>query len=246
MISLDRRPRSWFWFLFRVVACATLVSFGLPRFAVAADLSRLELVMNEGTKIAVKTSRGKVTIAAGNGLNRTYSWRECSLTSEMWPRLKRWYGSLGAYNAAPQGFLGGLIARKCEGVSRAVVEEGQIHFNDGITLVKWLLTRVPAETTVWTNDGLVFSWLMTPGRNQLNVNLFQICIGGYRPNKLPSSSDQAFTILNPNSSPARRSCVSANQDVIQHTQEKIEEQWSELAPGRRQLLERFFREYVLQ
>ena len=246
MMKLDRRGAPHFWSRLRVFACAALIVFGLTSITVAADLSQLELVMNEGAKISVKTSRGEVTVVAGKGLNRTYSWRECSLTSEMWPRLSRWYGSLGAYDAAPQGFLGRIFAKKCEGISRTVVDEGQIHFDDGITLMKWLLMRIPSETSVWTNDGLVFSWLLTPGRYQLSADLFQVCIDGQRPTKLPNSRDQAFTVLSTASSPARRSCVSASRDVIRHTREIVEKRWSELGPRRLHRLEPYFREYLSQ
>ncbi len=49
-----------------------------------------EVVMSPGMRITAVTPAGTITITAGKGLKRSYTWEGATRSVEMLPREKRW------------------------------------------------------------------------------------------------------------------------------------------------------------
>ncbi len=185
--------RRWFRFhLLGLVLVCVLVYFCGPT---AADEvgdgpvpAENEIVMSPAMKITATTSQGAITITAGKGLKRSYTWEGATRSVEMWPRKKRWYGSLGLYYPGP-----GDHWSPHNGIARGVVQEGQQHFKTVDEAMKWI-----AEQTwlpfVYRNDGLAVGWGKNLSRKQLDVEVWQIYIDGKKPTKLPGSHDDTIVV----------------------------------------------------
>lgn len=138
-----------------------------------------EIVMTEGMKITATTVTGTITITAGKGLMRSYTWEGETRSLIMFPRKARWYGSMGVYDAAV-----GDIWQEHNGIRRGVVDEGQQHFDNEESALEWLKHRYEC---VYRDDGLVVCYSKTLGRRQLNVDVWQIYLGGTVPSKYQES-----------------------------------------------------------
>lgn len=133
------------------------------------------------------------------------------------------------YDAAGRLFNNPLAG--CDGISRTVVEEGQIHFADELSAVEWLsrYKTIGGFNTVWSKDGLLVQWGVSPQRNQINVDLWQICIKGKRPVNLAGALDQSIKVSHPNGSVfARRECVDVPESVIIGTQKAWRDNWRQV------------------
>jgi hypothetical protein len=150
-----------------------------------------EIVMTPGMRITAITPEGTVTVHAGKGLKRSYTVDGITRSVEMWPRDNRWYGSLGLYYSGP-----GNHWPEHEGISRAVVEEGQQHFQSEAEALQWLKER-DWQPHVWRRDGLVVGWRRISDRKQLNVDVWQILIDGKKPDNLPGAQDDKITVETP-------------------------------------------------
>jgi hypothetical protein len=106
-----------------------------------------------------------------------------------------------------------------------VVGEGQIHFDDLRFAHEWIRRRPSSYKTVWTNDGLLVSWDMVPGREQLNVDVWLMCINGKRPTKLDGATDSAVSAAANKQSQSVHECAVVAQDVIDQTRTQLEEEW---------------------
>ena len=214
--------------LVSVVACSfqILISSASPH----APLPQTELVLNEGSKLEVTSPGGNIAIVAGKGLARQYRWDDCSLDSKMHARTSRWLGNLGAYDPAARiGLLSAFFQYpSCKGVSRTVVAEGQMHFSDIEAAEEWIRHRPKSWINVWTNDGLVVSWLIKPAQSKgvaignISLDLVLVCINGLRPTKLEGASDQAIRLTHasvPNQ--AIHQCAKVGSDVIKETQRDL-------------------------
>ena len=140
-----------------------------------------EIVMSPGMTITAETPVGKITITAGKGLKRSYTWEGATRSVEMSPRDERWYGSLGLYFPGP-----GEHWQEHKGITRGVVEEGQQHFKSEAEAIKWIKGR-SWMPYVYRDDGLVVGWSKTLPRRQLKVEVWQILISGKKPQRLLSS-----------------------------------------------------------
>lgn len=199
----------------------------------AATLPAPELVLRDDVSLEVDTPNlGKISVHAGRGLERTYKWDGCSLSSSMFARRSRWYGSLGAYD--PAGRLGPVDAlrdklRACKGISRTVVEEGQIHFDDEQAAEAWVKRYSTISPTVWTNDGLLAQWRIVPSRNQFSFDLWLICVQGHPPKKLTGATDEAIKLLHKEGQTnALQKCAKVGSDVITETQTVWQEHWRQV------------------
>ena len=94
--------------------------------------------MVEGMSISFTNAHGSMTVTAGTEFERRYIWAADTRTVIMWPRKKRWYGSLGMYNSG--AFITGKLEpwKEHDGIKRYVVEEGQRHFTNVTDAVKWI------------------------------------------------------------------------------------------------------------
>ncbi len=229
MSQLRRSPQ----ILMLAILVACIVQTSISSASPNDPLPRTELVLTEGSRLEVASSKGNIAIVAGKALARQYQWDGCALDSHMHARTHRWFGSLGAYD--PAGRLGKADFLKypsCKGVSRTVVEEGQIHFPDLESAEEWIRHRPKSWTTVWTNDGLVVSWIISPAQSEgvaiggFSLDLKLVCINGQRPTRLAGSSDQAVKLVHssgPNQ--AIHKCATVGSDVIAETQRVLIEDW---------------------
>jgi hypothetical protein len=94
---------------------------------------------------------------------------------------------MGLYYPGP-----GRHWRECEGITRAVVEEGQQQFATAEEAVAWVASRrwMPFA---YRNDGVVVGWTTVPEREQLNVEVWQLLVAGQRPKMLAGAADSAIT-----------------------------------------------------
>lgn len=193
-------------------------------------LPTLELVMHEGAVIEVSNGGPALTISAGKGLERRYGIDGCQLKSAMQPRYGRWFGSLGIYDPAASLRLPFLPPKDCHGLSRTVVQEGQMHFDELSFAHAWIRSLQHAAGTtgkvVWTSDGLLVSWNEVAGRAQLNVDVWLICVDGQRPRRLAGADDHALSVRAPASGPALYDCAKVGKDVIAETRKQLEDDWN--------------------
>lgn len=197
----------------------------LPVGAVAEP----ELVLQDDTRLVATTSSGTVSVLAGPGLERTYEWNGCSFASHMEPRGSRWYGSLGIHGGEPgAGVLGSLLPRlfTCKGIDRTLVEEAQIHFPEQAAAERWIARYAKNFETVWSNDGVVVQWIVSPARRQLGVSIWQVCVAGRRPTELSGAKDGSLQFSRvAGSGPVRHDCASVDAQVLSDTQRIWQEHW---------------------
>jgi hypothetical protein len=149
----------------------------------------VELVMAPGSKLQAITPAGQIKVAAGKGLQRCYTWEGATRCVEMWPRKTRWLGSMGLY------FPGsGYHWSEHKGIARAVVQEGQQHFQTVDQALAWIATQKKWIPVIYRNDGLLVGWTKNPERKQLNVEVWQLLVGGAKPSALPGAEDQRITV----------------------------------------------------
>lgn len=155
-----------------------------------------ELVMTQGMKIVATNKSGTIEVEAGRDSRRKYTWEGATREVLLVVRKARWYGSLGLYS--PGSGISGTFPPH-NGISRAVVEEGQQHFNSMEEALKWLNRPWYKDVLNWVynNRGLVVGWSKAPSRNQLNVEVWQIYINGKRPTRLPGANDAAIQVSYP-------------------------------------------------
>jgi hypothetical protein len=183
-MALSRR----FWFLTSLGAWF----LGCPSGGIrAAPVS--EIVMRPGMTITAKTPTGVIAIRAGQGTTRFYTWEGATRSVDMYPREERWYGSLGLYYPGP-----GDHWKEHNGITRGCLEEGQQHFKTTAEALHWLRERshewTPPFPYVYSDDGLVVGWSKTLPRRQLNVEVWQIYVGGKKPRTLPGSEDRNINV----------------------------------------------------
>jgi len=156
--------------------------------------SRNEIVMSEGMKISVTNQNGTMIITAGKGLQRFYTWAGDTRSVVMWPREERWGGGLGIY------FPGsGNHWKEHDGITRAVLEEGELHFKSIEETIEWL--HHTGAYLVYNDDGLAAGWEKYEGAGgTLGVWVWQIYINGQKPTKLSGSQNDKITVEYPSKS----------------------------------------------
>jgi hypothetical protein len=178
--------------------------------AFAGTSNQCEAVMVEGMSISFTNAHGSMTVTAGTEFERRYIWAADTRTVIMWPRKKRWYGSLGMYNSG--AFITGKLEpwKEHDGIKRYVVEEGQRHFTNVTDAVKWIRqgSGKPDNLDYIFNDtGLVVGMDKQPRSLEerkktdfpgtLEVDVWQIYINGKKPQKLEGSSNASITVYYP-------------------------------------------------
>jgi hypothetical protein len=172
-----------------LLICIASTTPGCEERLSTSELARIESVMTPGMTITAVTTNGPITIRAKSPLRRTYAFEARTLSVTMTPRAARWYGSLGLYSP---GFSFGLWERP--GIYRAVVEEGQQHFNTSNEALQWLKER-SWMPFVYRNDGLVVGWGTTPERHQLNAEVWQFYVQHQKPVSLEGANDAKVTVV---------------------------------------------------
>ncbi len=148
-----------------------------------------EIVMSPGTQISASTPESKIIVEAGQDYERSYTWDGATRSAKLWPRKTRWYGSLGIY------FPGaGQHWKSNGGITRGVLQEGVLWFKTTEDAVNWLADVQSLKNCVYSKGGLVVAWEKVLARKQLNVDVWQLMIGGNKPAALPGSSDEQIKV----------------------------------------------------
>ena len=170
-----------------------------------------ELVMRPGTVIDASAGGRGMQVTAVDSLNRKYQWNNCTLESHPCVRDKRWYGMFGLYDPAPESFHWN---KGCEGITRPVIQEGQIHFKTQALAEWWVREYSPhPDTTVWTNDGLLVRFAVVPERYQLNVDVVRICVDGQSPKAFGGARNEGIRVTGP----GLFECAKVSDDVMKET-----------------------------
>jgi len=147
--------------------------------------SENEIVMPEGMKITAINQHGTMIITAGKGLERSYTWAGDTRSVIMWPRKERWGGSYGIYYPGP-----GNHWKEHDGITRAVVEEGQLNFKSQEDFLCYISKYREKGSYVYNDNGLFVGWVKSSGAGgTLSVRVWQFFINGIKPKKLPGSQN---------------------------------------------------------
>ncbi|MBU4357632.1 MAG: hypothetical protein KJ822_20135 [Proteobacteria bacterium] len=152
------------------------------------------IVMTEGMKITASNNVGTITIKAGSGFERSYTWEGDTRSVVMWPRKERWGGKLGLY------FPGsGNHWKEHNRITRAVLEEAERNFNSMEEVVLFVNDSTRKNYTVYRDDGLVVTWHKaikpSPGAGStLFVNVWQLYINEKKPTKILGSQNDKIIV----------------------------------------------------
>ena len=152
-----------------------------------------ETVLTPGSKISLINNNGTMTITYLSPVKRRYSWNGGTKVLTMLSRKEKWYGSLGIYSqeAWPFCFLGGNRD------SRILAEEATLNFISVQEFLAWHNGEWNRDriNIVYNNSGLAGGWCISPSRNQINVDIWQILINGKIPKHLPGANDSAIKLI---------------------------------------------------
>lgn len=223
--ALKRRP-VLYWIMIFVLAFS--IKFGGIIFLTdepeATDpVPVVELVMRPDTAISVVSRAGQLKLTALSKFERRYEWNGCKTKVALRPRSERWFGNLGAYDP---GFSWGFFTRSCNGVSRAVVEEGQIHFDDKSFAEEWVSRKPRGFDTVWSSDGVLVTWGISPQRSQLNVDVWLMCFDGKPYAPIKDAKHKLVISGNGDGAPIFN-CADVTKSAIDDTRKQIEGFWAE-------------------
>ncbi len=184
------------WFLL----CVSVVRSQSPETSVTP--SQREMVLTENVTVTVSPLphrqavfprggdipfTGTLQISAGSRFARSYTWDGETRKVDLWPRDTRWNGNFGAYYPGP-----GSHWRSNHGITRGVLQEGQMEFDTVEDAQRWLSSKPYA---VYTHDGLVVDFKKNSGGGgTLIVDLWQILIGKQRPATLKGSHDELISM----------------------------------------------------
>jgi hypothetical protein len=145
-----------------------------------------EMVIPIGATISAINPYGNVLITATSTTLRRYRWRDWDVAVGLVARLRRWYGSLGLYRASNKLF---------DWSKSGNLEEAQMHFPDERAAIRWLTAGqgTPPEV-VWNDTGLAVDLGDVVSNNELDVDVFQVCIRGQKPKHLGGAIDGKVSI----------------------------------------------------
>jgi hypothetical protein len=92
-----------------------------------------EIVMTPGMQITARTEKGEITIRAGEGFKRFYTWDGETRSATLWARNNRWLGSLDINYPGP-----GQHWKSNHGITRGVLEEGVLWFKTLDDALAWI------------------------------------------------------------------------------------------------------------
>lgn len=149
-----------------------------------------ETVMTAGTQITAKTANGEVTIRAGNGFERFYTWDNATRSAVLWPRRQRWQGSLGIYYPGP-----GQHWQSNNGITRGVLNEGVLWFRSVESARKWIeRCRSTGAACAHTESGLLVVFQKILPRKQVIIEVWQIMVDGEKPKAMPGGDNESVAV----------------------------------------------------
>lgn len=147
-----------------------------------------ENVLSEGMRITAYTPSGKISIEGGEGVTRVFAGENWSKTSNLTPRITRWYGSLGLYDPSPSDSMHG----------RFIVDEGRQFFSNESEALRYLqsLSGYYGRLT-YNNSGLVIAYKVIDvegDRPTRSLTVWQIYINGKKPSSMRGAVDKNIEI----------------------------------------------------
>jgi hypothetical protein len=151
------------------------VSLGLSSASALASCSSQEApvrdpVLVPGQVVDAKNASGEVRVSYVSARQRRYQWDGETRVVTMKARPEPFLGKRGLYNPAP-GFS------TPPGATRLVVDESKLRFANYSEAREYLWPEARTMDWAYLPDGLVLGFARFPGRNQINIDLFQIYIG---------------------------------------------------------------------
>jgi hypothetical protein len=160
-----------------------------------ADSISPEIAMTPGMQITARTEKGEITIRAGDGLERFYTWDGATRSAKLQPRKERWYGSLGITSSEPVPWR---RWKSNKGITRLLLEEGVLWFKTVDDALAWIKrARSTGADYVYTSNGLVVGWGKILPRKQLNVDVWQFMIDGNKPQSMQGSQNELISVTMP-------------------------------------------------
>ncbi len=159
------------------------------RMAWPAMPEAVETVMTPGMSITASNMHGQITVAAGEGFERFYTWDGATRSAKLAPRRARWYGSLGIYTPGAESPW-----KSNGGITRGVLEEGVLWFKTEDDALAWINENQSGGHCVYSDDGLMVVWGKMPARKQLNVDVWRIMIAGSKPTSLAGSHNEQIAV----------------------------------------------------
>lgn len=149
-----------------------------------------EVVMTSGMSITVENANGQLIITAGKDFQRSFTWAGDTRSVIMEPRKERWNGSLGIYYPG-----NGSHWKEHDGITRAVLEEGVLHFDSIAAVMEYIERYEEKEKVTYNDNGLFIAWDKSKGAGgTLDVMLWQFLINGKPPNGIPGSHNSKIRI----------------------------------------------------
>ncbi|MCA8945585.1 MAG: hypothetical protein KDB29_05120 [Planctomycetes bacterium] len=152
------------------------------------DLPDENAVLAKGDVFEIRNEHGTLGITANSNRKRTFTWDGASRSVFMKSRKTPWYGGMGLYWPGP-----GDHWEDHKGVTRAVITEEQRDFVDEAEFRAWLADQEEWYDAKYTLDGIIAGWSINNERNQLNVEVWRITVGGERPTELEGGTSDWLT-----------------------------------------------------
>jgi hypothetical protein len=169
----------------------TFLTVGCNIKTTTASKEDNEIVLTDRMSVIAQNINGKLTISAGKKYYRTFTWAGGTRSVFLHPREKRWNGSLGLYFSGS-----GSHWKKHDNVTRAVIEEGILHFNSKNEVLTYIGRYEDQCSLAYSDNGLFVYWDKSLGAGgTLNVLIWQFLINGSKPEKLPGSDNNKIQLL---------------------------------------------------
>lgn len=165
-----------------------------------------ELVLLPGERLRAVNRNGPVTVEAPDERSRILGWtgdnpRPAGFKSQADPQRTVSVGLLAARTRS-DGALGAIGCKRLAGNQEytADFEEAQLNFaslGDFAFWRSWLTHGALYLDYVYRNDGLLVGYGLGHDSGMspmINVDLYQICIGGKKPRTLPGANDAAIAL----------------------------------------------------
>ena len=147
-----------------------------------------EAVMTEGMSIVAQTKYGELKIFAGKGNERSFTWDNETIKTNLIPREKRWHGTLGLYH--PQ------LRPPHKNVVHMVVEEHETHYDSTNNAIKYM-NKYEGIEDIYRDDGLFIRFVKktsADGEIFIDILIVQIMINGEKPSELPGSQNNKIKV----------------------------------------------------
>lgn len=154
----------------------------------ASDQADPNAILHAGDVFEMTNKHGTMRIEALSNLRRSFTWDGATREVRMISRSEPWYGALGLYWPGT-----GDHWDEHNGVTRSVITEQRRDFESQEEFSAWIGDYQEWYDAKYTPDGIVGGWSINLSRNQLNVELWRITIGGEQPTNLAGGTTDWMT-----------------------------------------------------